>query len=86
MSPLANHVRTASTDEAAVLLDIQRGRMFSLNPTGSRILELLKAGTAFDQIAAQMAVEFAIAPETAAADTAQFLRQLGLHSLLDTSG
>jgi coenzyme PQQ synthesis protein D (PqqD) len=83
MARLAGHVRSAPTNDGAVLLDIQGGRMFALNPTGSRILELLEAGTAGEEIASQLAREFSVSLETAATDTDQFLCQLRRHSLLD---
>ena len=85
MTRLAGQIRAASSDEGAVLLDIQRGRMFTLNPTGSRILELIEAGTPFDQIASRIAAEFSVSPETVLADAAQFLVELRQHALIDSS-
>jgi hypothetical protein len=83
MTRLASYVRTATTNDGAVLLDTHRGRMFALNPTGSRILELFEAGIAFDEIASMLAREFSISPATAATDTDEFISCLRQHSLLD---
>jgi hypothetical protein len=83
MTRLAGHVRTARTPEGTVLLDVQGGKMFALNPTGARILELLEAGTAIQEIGPQLAREFSVAPETTETDTVEFLTQLGQHTLVD---
>jgi hypothetical protein len=39
-------VRSTHSQDGAIVLDIRQGQMFNLNFVGSRILELLKNGTA----------------------------------------
>ena len=56
--------------------------IYVLNPVGSRIWELLRSPTTTDQIAAAVAGEFAVSPQDAAADTAEFLDVLATRGLI----
>lgn len=82
MLRLSEHVRAAHTQDGSVLLDVERGRMFSLNPTGSRVVELLKPGVDESEIAPLLAREFGIDFQTAAKDLAEFLSMLERHALV----
>lgn len=84
MLRLLNHVRTSHTAEGAVLLDIGNGRIYSLNPTGARVVELLNSGTAESKIAPVLAREFPVDIETAITDTAEFLSLLRRYALVDS--
>jgi hypothetical protein len=56
--------------------------IYVLNPVGSRIWELLRSPTTTDQIVAIVAGEFAVSPQDAAADTAEFLDSLAARGLI----
>jgi Coenzyme PQQ synthesis protein D (PqqD) len=56
--------------------------IYVLNPVGSRIWELLRSPTTPGQIAAIVAEEFAVSPQDAAADTAEFLDLLAARGLI----
>ena len=84
MLRLTDHVRTAHTTDGALLLDIERGRMFALNPIASRIVELLKPGADEKQIASQLVRECAIDLKTAETDTVEFLTLLRQQSLVQS--
>ena len=56
--------------------------IYVLNPVGSRIWELLRSPTTTDQIVAVVAGEFAVSPQDAAADTAEFLDSLATRGLI----
>jgi hypothetical protein len=56
--------------------------IYVLNPVGSRIWELLRSPTTTDQIAAIVAGEFAVSPQDAAADVAEFLDSLATRGLI----
>lgn len=79
-----NHVRTSHTAEGAVLLDIGNGRIFSLNPTGARVVELLKSGTAESEIPPVLIREFPVDMETAIADTTEFVSVLRRYALVES--
>lgn len=80
---LTPNARSTYTADGAVLLDIRQGCMFTFNPTGSRILQMLKPGVEEKEIALMLVQEFSADPETAAADTTEFLRLLRERALVE---
>lgn len=81
MYRLPDSVRSAGHADSGVVLDIGRGRMFTLNHVGLRILELLKSGLQEPEIVDRIAHEFGVGIETAARDAREFfetLKQLGV--------
>ena len=50
MHRVSDTVRSTHGQDGAIVLDIRHGQMFNLNFVGSRILELLKDGSAQPQI------------------------------------
>ena len=57
---IAPGVRETASEDGAVLLDIEQGICFSLNPVGLKIWELLKKRYSVDQIADALAQDFAV--------------------------
>jgi coenzyme PQQ synthesis protein D (PqqD) len=60
--------------------------IFVLNAVASRIWELLGSPTTASRIAATVAAEFAVSPDTAAADVDEFLDALGERGLIQSAG
>jgi len=56
--------------------------IYVLNPVGSRIWELLRSPTTAERIAGIVAGEFAVAPQDAADDVAEFLDSLNTRGLI----
>ena len=56
--------------------------IYVLNPVGSRIWELLRSPTTADRIAEIVAGEFAVSPQNAAGDVAEFLDSLHTRGLI----
>jgi Coenzyme PQQ synthesis protein D (PqqD) len=79
---VSEDVRWVANEDGGVLLDINRGVMFSLNLVGSKIVEKLKVDRDPDEIADEIAREFAIVPEVARADVNAFLDCLRKNSLV----
>jgi Coenzyme PQQ synthesis protein D (PqqD) len=75
-------IRSTHNQDGGIVLDILHGQMFRLNLVGSRILELLKQGSAEPEIAEQLAREFGIDRTTAEADVCEFVEILEKHHLL----
>lgn len=75
-------VRSVANEDGGVLLDINRGVMFSLNLVGSKIVEKLKVDRDPREIADEIAREFAVGPEVARADVDEFLDCLRKNSLV----
>ena len=76
-------VRSTHGRDGGVALDVQRGRMFNLNPVGSRVLELVKRGTAESEIVASICLEFAAPREQVEPDVCEFLLELTKLSLIE---
>ena len=83
MPRLSDSVRTTHTGDGAVVLDVSRGRMFTFNPTGSRILQLLNTGVEEKEIALRLVQEFSADPRIADADVSEFLTLLRQHALVE---
>lgn len=83
MYRVSETVRTTHGQDGAVVLDIRQGQMFNLNPAGSRIVELLKTGSAELQIADQLSREFGIGRDVAEKDLREFLQELKSHRLIE---
>jgi Coenzyme PQQ synthesis protein D (PqqD) len=75
-------IRSAPSQDGTVLLDVHHGRMFSINPVGSRILDLVKEGRDEAQIADEIVRVYGIAIEMARTDVHQFLKALCAHRIV----
>ena len=75
-------VRNVNTPDGAVLLDINQGLCFSMNPVGARIWDLLKTNHCVDEIADTLASECSVAREQVLEDVRTFLAQLQNQHLL----
>ena len=83
---IAPSVRETASEDRAVLLDIEQGICFSLNPVGLRIWELLKKRHSVDQIADALAQDFPISRSQLLADVVEFLQALEAKRLIHRSG
>jgi hypothetical protein len=83
MYRLSDTLRATHTQDGAILLDIQQGRIFTLNVVGSRILELLTAGSSTVAIADEISRQFEVSRETADQDSHQFIHALTQHRLIE---
>jgi PqqD family protein of HPr-rel-A system len=75
-------VRSTRSEDGAIVLDIDHGQMFRLNPLGALILESLGKGCAETEIAHQIARQYNISEEAASADIREFLQPLEAHRLI----
>ena len=83
MPRLSDSVRTTHTGDGAVVLDISRGRMFTFNASGSRILQLLNGGVEEKEIARTLVQEFSANPQIAGTDVSEFFTLLRQHALVE---
>jgi hypothetical protein len=79
LSPSLRHTRNG---DGAIVLDIDKGKMFSTNATGTFLFELISAGLDDATIVARFAQVFDVPPEIAAADLSSFRTMLKEHALL----
>jgi hypothetical protein len=85
MLTISSTVRQTQTQDGAVLLEIERGQMFCLNPVGSKILELIGSGCDEHEIADQVSAEYGADIDIVRADVREFLETLSWHSILQPS-
>src|SRR6267154_2299167 len=72
--PLSNSLRTAANSDGAVVIDMQQGHIFSMNPVGEGRTSL--------EIAHSLATTFSISMEQALSDVQEFMLQLDEQHLL----
>jgi Coenzyme PQQ synthesis protein D (PqqD) len=75
-------VRSTRSEDGAIVLDIDHGQMFRLNPVGALILESLGKGCAETEIAQEIARQYSISEERASADIREFLQSLAAYKLV----
>ena len=76
MYRVSDTVRSTHNQDGAIVLDLRQGQMFNLNFVGSRILELLKSGSAESAIVDEISREFSISRDLAENDVREFLQNL----------
>ena len=79
---IAPGVRETASEDGAVLLDIEQGICFSLNPVGLKIWELLKTHHSVDEIADELAQSFPVSRSQLLSDVVEFLHSLEAKHLL----
>ena len=83
MYRVSDEVRNTHSQDGGIVLDIRQGRMFNLNFVGSRILELLKSGSAESEIVNEISRQFDISLELAENDVREFIQTLKTHRLVE---
>jgi hypothetical protein len=86
MFSISSTIRQTQTPDGAVLLDIGRGQMFSVNGIGSKIIELLSTGSDEEQMAAQVSAAYGVDINQVRADVHEFLEALHQHHILKQDG
>jgi len=79
---VSDGVRSTHGQDGAIVLDIQQGQMFNLNPVGSRILELLESGSTEADIVETISREFGASREMVENDLREFIGSLKEHKLV----
>lgn len=83
MLTISRSARLSKSPDGGILLDVDRGLLFSLNSVGIRIVELLQVGNDAMHLANVISQEFRISEETARNDVADFLTALRKQHLLN---
>lgn len=86
MYRVSESVRSTHCQDGAVVLDIRQGQMFNLNFVGSRILELLEAGTIEPAVVDDINQKFEVRRDVAESDVREFIDSLKQHHLLEDLG
>ena len=83
MYRLSPTLRTTSSEEGGVVLDIAQGRMFELNPIATRMVRYLGEGRTKEEIFDTISREFETSRETVSSDFQQFLEILLENQLVE---
>lgn len=78
----SNSVREVENQDGAVLLDIEQGLCFSINPVGAKIWHMVKQGKSLDHIIDSLATEFNVPKEQVRGDVMEFAAVLNQKGLL----
>ena len=83
MYRVSDTVRSTHNRDGAIVLDVRQGQMFNLNFVGSRILELVKSGSAESAIVDEISREFDVSQDVAEKDVHEFLQNLKKRQLVE---
>lgn len=75
-------IRSAETQDGAVLLDVHHGQMFCLNVVGAKILELMRRGYDESRIADEISRDYGANHDVVRADVLEFIETLEKHHIL----
>ncbi len=75
-------VRSTRNEDGGIVLDIDHGQMFRLNPVGALILESLAKGRGETEIAKEISQQYSISEETVLPDVREFFKSLQEHKLV----
>jgi hypothetical protein len=78
--------RETSSEDGAVILDIEQGIRFRLNLVGFRIWELLKKQRSLDQIVDGLVQEFSVSRSQLLSDATEFIEALEAKHLIHRPG
>lgn len=76
MFRISDSIRSTSTQDGEILLDVRQGQILALNRTGSRIFQMLERGLDPNQIADEISREFAVNIAEVHADVLGFIESL----------
>jgi hypothetical protein len=79
---IAPGVREVASEDGAVLLDVEQGVCFSLNPVGLKIWNLLKKGCSLEQITDALGREFPVGRPQLVSDAREFIAALEAKQLI----
>lgn len=81
----AEHVVATQQVDTTILLDIRRGKYYTLNQVGGRIWALLADGATASSVKQCLAKEFDVPPEKLAADVESFIVTLDSSRLISVT-
>ena len=82
MLTISSTVRRTQTPDGTVLLDVERGQMFCLNPVASQIVEMIVSGASESDIAQKLATSFGQDINTVRTDVCEFIENLRRHHVI----
>jgi Coenzyme PQQ synthesis protein D (PqqD) len=78
-------VRSTQSIDGRILLDVRHGRMFTVNPVGSKILELLDQGQDETRIVDEISRAYGMNIEVVRPDVHDFIEALYKHHIVTST-
>jgi len=82
---ISSHVRATINADGGVLLDIEKGLCYSMNPVGAKIWEVIESrerSAKLEDIVTALAPQFTVSREQLARDIDEYLRDLEKKGLI----
>jgi hypothetical protein len=79
---IADHVRTAETNNGLVILDGLAGTYWEMNQTGRLVIETIQRGESLDELSGKICAQFDVDTERVDADISSVLAQLVAEGLV----
>ena len=76
-------IRITHSHRGGIVLDVKYGRMFDLNPVGTRILKLLGAGSSELEIIETISSEYGVPRDLVESDVQEFMQALRDHRVIE---
>ena len=76
MLTISSSIRLTKSQDGGILLDVEQGEIFRLNPVGARIIELLREGHDGPSLTRALSCEFDVPQQVVREDLRDFLSQL----------
>ena len=86
MLTISRSVRLTKSQDGGILLDVEQGQIFRLNPVGTRILELLEEGHDGPSLTHALSSELDVPEQVVREDVRDFLSQLRERRLIEGLG
>jgi hypothetical protein len=80
---LVPSVRSVFSRDGAVIMEIKQGMMYTSNPVGGRILELVSQGMSAENVVETISRECVVPKETVRHDLERFVEQLRSYGLIE---
>ena len=77
---------SSELDDYTMLMSIEAGKFYSINPLGSQIWQLLERPTALRDVCASLQSEYDVTPEQCGAETVAFVNRLLGQGLVRVQG
>jgi len=82
---IQGHVQSVMDPDGAVLLDLKRGKYFSLNGVAAEIWTALEAGRTRSEIAVELAAAYGVPEARVSGDVDAFMARLEQERLVDAA-
>lgn len=84
MYKISEGVRSTHGRDGAIVLDVNQGLMFNVNPVGSMVIELLERGSTETEVVSVICREFNVSQKMVQGDIREFIESMKQHRLIDS--